>query len=140
MSKEKVILSFVAVTVGLVVAGTGFYFYQGTKLPSEKQHSSIAVNPSPTPKSSVSLSLDEPKDEAVFDNRVVKISGKTDPGAMIVILTDSDEQVLNPSVTGEFSTTTTIDRDATVLKITAIAKNGDTNTIERTVTYSTESF
>lgn len=140
MSKEKIILSFVAVLIGLIVAGAGFYFYQSTKLPLEKQRSEVAVNPSPTPAPKVALALDEPKDEAVYDNRVVKVSGKTDPDAVVVILTDSDEQVLTPSTTGEFSTTTNIDKGANVIKITAIAKNGDTNTIERTVTYSTDSF
>lgn len=141
MSKEKVILSFVAIMVGLTVAGVGFYLYQTTKvLPIEKQESSIVTKPSPTPKPTVTLVIDEPKDEAVVDKPVIKVSGKTDPDAMIVILTDTDEQVLNPTPTGDFSTTITIESGANIIEITAVGKNGDTNSIERTVTYSTESF
>lgn len=141
MSKEKVILSFVAIMVGLTVSGLGFYFYQNTKvLPPEKQESSINIRPSQTPTPLVPLVIDEPKDEEVVDTKVIKISGKTDPQALLVILTDTDEQVLNPTSTGSFSTTITLGSGANVIEITAVDKAGNTNTVERTVTYSTESF
>lgn len=140
MSKEKVILSFVVATTGLIAAGIVFYFYQSAKvIPIEKQTVSL-LNPSPTPKPSVLLSVDEPTDEAVYQTRVIKISGKTDPNAMIVILTDTDEDVVNPTSSGDFSTTVTINTGENVIQISAIGKNGDINTINRTVTYSTESF
>ncbi|HKC15028.1 MAG TPA: hypothetical protein VKC89_03665 [Patescibacteria group bacterium] len=141
MSKEKVILSFVAVTVGLIVAAVAFYFYQGTKeIPKELQKPISILNPNSTPKPAVTLVIDEPKDESVSNTRVIKVSGKTDPDAMIIVLTDTDESVLNPTITGEFSTTVTIETGANPIQITAIGKNGETNTIERTITYSTESF
>lgn len=141
MSKEKVILSFVAIMIGLAVAGVGFYLYQSTKvLPQEKQESSVRVRPSPTLSPSVLLVIDEPKDETVVDNPVIKITGKTDPEAMIVILTDSDEQVLNPTASGNFSTTVTLEKGTNVIEITAVGQDGDTNSIERTVTYTTEAF
>ncbi len=93
-----------------------------------------------SPKPAVTLVIDEPKDESVSNTRVIKVSGKTDPDAMIIVLTDTDESVLNPTITGEFSTTVTIETGANPIQITAIGKNGETNTIERTITYSTESF
>lgn len=141
MSKEKVILSFVAIMIGLTVAGVGFYLYQTTKaLPQDKQESSIKIKPSSTPLPTVLLVIDEPKDEKVVDNPVVKIVGKTDPEAMIVILTDSDEQVLNPTASGDFSTTVTLEKGANIIEITAVGQDGNTNSIERTVTYTTDAF
>lgn len=140
MSKEKIILCFIAVVIGLGVASLGYYLYQGTKvLPIEKQKTvSIANTPSPTP--SVLLSLDEPKDENVYATRVIKVSGKTNPDATIVVLTDTDQDVLTPAKDGSFSTTVTIDTGENTIQVTAVGKNGDSNTINRTVTYSTESF
>ena len=140
MTKEKIILSFVAIIIGLTVAGGAFYFYQSTKVIPQEQQIPITINPSPSPTPKVLLTVDEPKDENVYDSRVIKITGKTDPNATIIVLTDTDEDVLIPTLTGDFSTTVTIDTGQNVIQITAINKNGDTNTINRTVTYSTESF
>lgn len=140
MTKEKIILAVVAILGGLLVATAAFYLYQQTKVLPPSQQKTVSVNPSPSPKPQVLLSLEEPKDESIADNRVVKISGKTDPNALIMILTDSDQQVLNPSQTGDFSTTITINNGANLIQVTAMEKNGDTNTIERTVSYTGESF
>ncbi len=140
MNKEKIILSFVAVAIGLLVAGTAFYFYQQTKVLPQELQRPITVVPAQTPKPKVTLSLDEPKDESVSDSKIIKVSGKTDPDAIIVILTDNDYDVITPSTTGDFSTTETIQDGENSMEITAVAKNGDTNTIKRTVTFSTESF
>lgn len=140
MSKEKIILSLVAITIGLAVAGVGFYLYQSTKVIPPELQKTISINPTPMPKPDVTLVIDEPKEEAVYNTRVITISGRTDPDAMIIILTDTDENVLNPTITGNFSTTVTIETGANIIQITAIGKDGKTNTVDRTVTYSTESF
>lgn len=140
MTKEKIILSVMAIFIGLLVASGAFYFYQKTKVLPPEEEKTVSVKPSPTPKPSVLLTVDEPKDESIYDNKIVKVSGKTDVDAMIVVLTDTDEDVLKPSQTGDFSTTVTIGNGANFVQITAVGKNGDTNTIERTVSYTSESF
>lgn len=140
MTKEKIILSFVAVLVGLLVASGAFYFYQQTKVVSPEKQLTVLTRPSPTPKPSVILVIDEPTDEKIYDNKIVKLSGKTEPDAIIVILTENNEEVLNPSKTGDFSTTISLDTGANVIQITAVGKNGDANTIERTVSYTSENF
>lgn len=140
MTKEKIILSITAVLIGLLAASAVFYFYQGTKvIPIDKQKT-VLIKPSPTPKPSVLLVIDEPTDEKIYDTRVIKISGKTDPDALIVILTENSEEVLNPTKNGDFSTTITLENGANLLEITAVGKNGDTNTIERTVSFAAENF
>lgn len=140
MTKEKIILSFVAVLIGLSVASGIFYFYQQTKIISPENQNKIVIPPSTTPKPKVILTVDEPTDEKISDTRVVKVSGKTEPDALIIILTDDNEEVINPAKNGDFSTTITLVNGVNLLQITAVGKNGDTNTIERTVSYSTESF
>lgn len=140
MSKEKIILSFVAAIIGLVVAGAAFYIYEGTRISPEKQNSTIAINPSPTPKPAVDLFIDEPKDEEVVDSAILKISGKTDPSATVVVLTDSDQDVVSPSETGSFTTTVNLNNGVNFVKIISILKNGLETSKDFTVTYSTESF
>lgn len=143
MSKEKVIFSLLAAGVGLIVASLAFYFYQGTKSIPTSKSKSDTVNitlSSPTPKPSIYLLIDEPKDEGVFDKKIITVSGKTTADAIIVILTKNDEQVLEPSILGNFSTTVTLDNGENLIGITAIGKNGESTTVNRTVTFSTESF
>ncbi len=140
MTKEKIILSFVAVLIGLLVASGAFYFYQQTKVISPEKEKTVNINPSPTPKPSVLLTIDEPIDEKIYDTKVIKISGKTEPDALIVILAENNEEVLSPAKNGDFSTTITLGSGANLIQITAIGKNGDTNTIERTVSFSSDNF
>lgn len=140
MTKEKLILSVVAIFIGLLAASIIFYLYQGTKsLPKELQKT-VFVKPTETPKPLVLLVVDEPKDEKIYDTKVIKIIGKTEPDALIVILTENSEDVLNPAKNGDFSTTVTLENGANLIQITAVNKKGETNTVERTASYSSENF
>lgn len=140
MTKEKIVLSFVAVLIGLLVASLAFYLYQKTKVISPENQKTVSVKPVPIPKPLVFLTVDEPQDEKIYDSKIVKVTGKTEEGALIVILTRNNEEVLSPTVNGDFSTTITLENGANLIQITAVGKNGDTNTIEKTISYSGESF
>ena len=141
MKQERVILSFVMVLIGLLVAGAAFYFYQSTKkvLPS-KEISTNSVAPIPITNPTFYLTVNEPKDESISDKKTIKISGKTDPSATVVILTVSDQQIVQPSKQGDFSTTISIDNGTNYIKIQAITKTGEIQTIQRVVSYTTEDF
>ena len=141
MKTEKIILSFIAVLIGLLVAGISFYFYESAKTISSSQIKSISLTPpTPTPKPSIYLTLDTPQDEQVFNQKTITVSGKTSPTATVSILTESNEQVITPAQNGNFSTTITIDDDENILDIIAISPNGEEIRTTRTVTFSTESF
>jgi hypothetical protein len=141
MKTEKIVISFIAVFVGIVFAGGAFYLYQSTKVVSNSQTKTVAITPpNPTPKATIYLSLDTPSEGEVFDKKTVTISGKTVPGSLVVISTDVDDQVVSPSSIGNFSATTTIDNGGNIINVTAIAPNGEEITVNRTVTFSTENF
>ena len=145
MKLEKVILSIIGVFFGLLVAGSAFYFYQSMTTHPKTMDKKVAgantnKQPTPTPTPSFFLNIDTPKDESVTDNKTVSISGKTIPSATIIISTASDDQVLNPSSQGDFTTTETIDTGVNQLLFTAIAPNGEEVKKTMTITYSTESF
>src|SRR5438105_2475636 len=101
MRLEKILLSFVAIIVGLVAAGAAFYLYQMTKVLPAQKAQPVVVSPTtsanPSPDTGNILSLDSPKDEQVFDNKQLTINGKTLPDATIIVTTEDGDQVVKPA-------------------------------------------
>jgi len=144
MKSERIILSFIAVLIGLVVAGVAFYLYQMTKTveePSKKQSSDTSIgNPTPTPDKSLFLTVNSPTEEEVVTKKTISISGNTTPDAIIIVRTETSDDVVSPSKTGTFSVTQTLTDGTNLIQITAIFPNGEEKKIERTVTYTAEEF
>jgi hypothetical protein len=141
MKQERVILSFVAVLIGLLAAGLAFYFYQSTKTISQSNQVTVnAPTPTPTPKPTVYISLNAPDNEIVVTSKTLAINGMANPDATIIIYTDSGQQVIQPSTQGDFSTTLTLNDGENLIKLMAILPDGETTIVQRTVTYSTEDF
>lgn len=141
MKKEKVILSFIASLIGLLAAGVVFYFYESSKTIPKSQVKTISIiSPSPTPKPSIFLSLEEPKDEDVVSKKVITISGKTIPDAIVSIITKTHQDVITPALNGDFSTSINIDDGQNLIEIAAFSSNGESIKLTRTVTFSTEEF
>lgn len=141
MRREKFLLLLIASTVGLLVAGVAFYIYESSKtIPTEKIKKVVKIVPTPTPKPSIYLNISSPKNELVVDKKILTVSGKTVPNSNIIVLSPIDESAGSTSSDGNFSTTVNLEDDQNIIRITAIAPNGETITEARTVTYSTESF
>jgi hypothetical protein len=144
MRAEKVVLSFVAVLIGLVAAGTAFYFYQSTKtIPNPKTEPiEVVENQTPEPLSDENhlLKIDDPQDEAVFENRQITVSGRTIPGATIIVSTEDGDEVIEPADNGDFDLTITIPSGTSILQFAAIFPDGTEKREIRTVTFSTEDF
>lgn len=142
MKTERIILSIIAIVIGLTVAAGAFYLYQTTKtIPEENNKPPFTTSqPTPTSSSSLFLTVDQPKDEAVFDKKTITISGKTDKDAIVIISTNANDEVVTPAGNGDFSTTSTIENGQNQITIIAVAPNGEEQKIVRTVTFSTEEF
>ena len=142
MGKEKALLSFIAVLVGILVGGSAFYFYENSKaIPLPKELKTIsAVSPSPTSKPSIFLTISKPSDEEVVQKKIITISGRTTNIATIIILTGSTEEIISPTSNGDFSTTINIENGQNIIEITAIGPNREMVKAIRTVTFSTEEF
>lgn len=140
MKTEKILLSFVAIIVGLIVAGIGFYVYQSTKvIPNTKLGSVKLATPTPS-LPTVLLVIDNPQDESTTDNKTVTISGKTVPGATVLVSTPTGDQVVKPSSEGNFTTSATISDGENIIHVTAIDSTGNQTEKVLTVTFTTESF
>lgn len=142
MRAERVILSFVAVVVGLVAAGAAFYIYQMTRVVDSDKSLTLMqkVSVSPTPDKANLLTLDSPKDEEVTNKKVVTVSGKTRPDATVIVTAEDSDEVVTPASNGNFSVSLSIPNGTTIIYVTAIFPNGEEQTIARTVTFSTEDF
>lgn len=144
MKTERLILSFIAILVGLLVAGIGFYVYQiVNKKPSENTNR-ITLQTSPTPATQTvdkyPLTVDSPQDELVTDKKTVSISGKTGGNVIIIISNGIEDQVLKATSSGNFTATQTLASDVNAIRITALFQDGTEKQVSRTITYSTESF
>jgi hypothetical protein len=142
MKQERVILSFIMVLIGLLVAGALFYFYQSTKKvsPSAIGVTNPQTSPTPTPQPKIYLILNKLNDEEVVTNKTLNINGKTNPDATIIIVTQADQQVLKPTSQGDFSTTITLSDGENFIRIQSILPGGETTATQRTITYSTQNF
>ncbi len=141
MKQEKVILSFVAILIGLIVTGAAFFLFQNSKkITTINDTISKKISPTPQPQSSFFLILNEPKDESVTNKKSITVSGKTKNTATIVVITSADQQVLKPSLQGDFSTTIQIGEGLNYIRVHAINSNGENQIVERVVGFTTEDF
>jgi len=144
MKAEKVILSFVAVFVGLIAAGIAFYLYQSTKLipPDNTKPSAVQVTKTPVEQMTNvdTFTVDSPQDEQVFSQKLITIKGTAEKGSTITISTADTDQVVQPADNGDFTLTQTIPNDTSVIELTAIFPDGTQKKIDRIVTFSTENF
>lgn len=141
MRKEKIILSIIAGTVGILVALGAFFFYQSTKTLRDSQIKKIIIeSPTPNPEKGLFLNITSPKDEEVVSNRTVKIYGKTVSNAKIVIISNNSEVGAVADKDGNFSTSVTLSESENILQITAVSPSGENIRVERVITYTTESF
>ncbi len=141
MKTEKIVLSFIAILAGLLVAGIAFFIYSATKSISPGKVPTITItSPTPTPAANVLLTVEQPADESVTPQRTITITGKTTPGATLVLTTQSDDQVVTPTTIGDYSITTTINPGANYITLTAISPSGEEVTKQFTVTSSSEEF
>lgn len=143
MKAERVILSFIALLIGLGVAGGVFYLYQTTKnAPAKKTQALPTVTlPSPTsvPSKHIFI-LDKPGIDDVVSTSSITVSGKSEKDAMIIIRSESEQQVAEPSENGSFTLTLPLEDGANIFTFNAIFPDGTQLTETRTVTYTTETF
>lgn len=143
MKIEKLVLSFIALLSGLLVAGIAFYLYQSTKVipaSTEVVLHSPSGKVTPSASSSVLLTVDTPAHETVVENKTVIVSGKTAENATVIVSTDNTDEVVAPAANGNFSTSVTIGDGENIIEIIALSPTGEKAVVKRTITYSTESF
>jgi len=141
MKTERIVLSVIAILIGLFVAGIVFYFFQmASTKPATKKQTNTPL-PSPTPSAQEpNISITSPEDEIIVDTKSVKLEGKAPVGTTVVISMENGQNVVVPDSQGNFSDTVSLEDGVNLIHITAIHPNGKSESIVRTVSYSTETF
>lgn len=143
MKTEKVVLSFLALLIGIGVAGGAYYLYQTTQIipvsNSSKKQNTVKTTPSEKKEENI-FTISNPKDEEVFDQKTISISGNVQPNATVVIITPIDEVIVKPTTNGQFTTTATLEDGQNQIEFTAIMPDGTEKKLTRTVTFTTEEF
>lgn len=139
MKKERLILAFVAIAAGLIVASSIFYFYQNKRAPSVFPNQPSQATPSATNGRPV-LEIINPQDELITDSKTVEITGKSLPKALIVINANSNDYVVTAENDGTFTQKIALADLENIISITAYTENGVSETKELTIIYSTEEF
>ena len=141
MKTERIVLSFIAVVIGLLVAGVAFFIYQSTRIiPNAKIPKISVTHPSPTPANATTLSIDKPEDQSVVSEKNITVSGKTQNNATLIVTASGSDQVVSPTSNGSYSVSVLLDGGENLITVTAISPNGDEIKKTITVTYSTEEF
>ncbi len=139
--KERVVIIFIAVTLGLLATTIGFFLYESSKPNKEiTAVSQTPKKPQPVQKDEITLAITSPKDEAVTANRTVQVKGTTDSKNTVIISTNTDDVVVAPTSQGNFSATVTIDSGENKLIVESIDPSGNTKKIIQTISFSSEDF
>lgn len=141
MLKEKAFLTVLAVLGGVLFSVGLFYLYQKTKVIVPEKTTQTQEAPTVQPEApSFFLNIETPEDEQVFDKKIISLSGKTSPIAVVIISQEDKELTLTPSPSGNFATNITLDEGVNTVEIMALDSNGKTIKEKRVITYSTENF
>lgn len=139
--KERIVIIFIAVTLGLLATTLGFFLYEASK-PAKQ------IAPTPTPQNKIlkninekiTLTLSEPNDEKVVENRTIRVRGKTDPGNIIIVSSNQEDVVAKPTSLGDFTVSLSIDAGVNKLIIQAITPEGEKREVVQTISFSSEEF
>lgn len=141
--RERILIVFIAVAIGLIVTTLIFFLYQQTRtIPKTASSNGSSGNEkaNPTPQSSSYLSVDQPTNESLLDRRLIQVKGRTHAGDTIIVSTNQEDVVAKPTSEGSFSVSITIDAGTNTITTRSIGPDGEEQQDKRTVTYSTEDF
>lgn len=137
--RERIVIVFIAIAIGLLVTTLIFFLYQQTKTIPQKTINTLG-SPTKAPSQDVYLAVETPGDEQISDRRSIQVKGKTDADNIIIVSTNIEDEVVKPTSDGRFSVTITIDAGANILVTRAIAPSGEETIDRRVITFSTEEF
>jgi len=139
MPKEITFAILIGFIFGLLIT---FGVYTANKAIQEQGKQSKAessITPSPaTPSSQNSLTISEPVDEELFSDPEIILSGKTNPQAVITVLTENNELFVEADNDGFFSQKITLVPGINSLTLVSTNTFGNQAQADLTLTYSTK--
>lgn len=136
MRKEIVIAIIIGFGLGLVITFGIWTANRALKeAPPEEEVSSPAEEITPVP--TFSLIINEPQDNSISSEEKITISGTTASEAVVVILYQEGEKILEADKDGNFETEITLAGGANEVKVSAYDSEGNEASQTLTIVYST---
>lgn len=136
-SKNEVYIAiFLGILVGLVSV-LSFYYIFKQRGSFRRESGKISVDlktQNKTVSEAFEMTVEPQQAEIISQIPEIKINGKTQGAADVIIQTDNSSQLIKLSRDGNFSSTVTLKNDITQIFVTAIYK-GQEKTIEKTIYY-----
>lgn len=139
--RERLMIVFVAVFIGLIVTTLVFFLYQQTKSIPGSANDPKPISQIKTDEAENSrFKIDSPQNESLLDRRLIQVKGRTDPTDIIIVSSNQEDVVAHPASDGKFSVSITIDAGANIIFTRSINKSGAEVQDTRIVTYSVDEF
>lgn len=136
MRKEVIIAIIIGFGLGLIIT---FGIWTANRalreLPPEEAVPTPAEEITPTP--TFSLTIREPEDNSISSEEKITIAGTTAPGAVVVILYQEGEKILEADKDGNFETEITLVGGANEVEVSAYDSKGNEASQTLTIVYST---
>lgn len=136
LSKETIFAILAGLALGTLTALGAWKITQKKEitLPSIQQKASLP------PKPTLTMTLTQPENEALFSKPEASVSGQTQAGTQIIINGPGDDQALMASSDGSFSAKVNLEEGQNEIVVTALTVDGLEKSETRTVTYTKEEF
>lgn len=120
MRKEVILAIIIGLLLGSVLV-YGLHRANQAITPPDQQTS---LSPSPTPTPAPLLTINSPFDGQIFTTNTATISGRTQPGNALIILTEEDELTPSLDQAGKFSQSIDLITGGNLIQVTAISPSG----------------
>lgn len=139
MRKEVIIAIILGFALGLVIT---FGIWKANKALKKEEVEEVPVvveqvTPEPTPIPVFALEIFSPIDEAIVDEDSLTITGKTSPGAVVAVISEEGEEIVEVDTAGNFEVEVELVSGINEFEITAFGEEGDEATQEISVVFST---
>lgn len=135
MKKELVWAIITGFGLGLIITW-GIWSAKKAVQPEKPVIVEESVTPTPVPPA-ISLIINQPQEESIIDKDKTILSGTTDPKAILAILTEKSELILEADEKGKFETEIDLVEGANEITVFAFDEEGDEASRSMTIVYST---
>lgn len=145
MRKEVLIAIILGFGLGLVIT---FGIWTANKTLKQKElapaqdsqdqeETSATQTANPTPANLLSLAIISPENESLQDKEKIALSGITAPQAIVAVISENDDLIIEADETGRFDSEITLDAGTNEITVTATNESGEETTKIIDVVYST---
>lgn len=136
LTTKHFILSHILILIVSLTFLGALYFILNIQY--QKPKSLFLNGPVTTAPKSLRLDLDQPDHDSLVFSPSIIVSGKTGPGNVVLISTETSDLVIKSKPDGSFSTVLNLDEGVNQVTATIFDSTGDFRSSERTVYFSKE--